>query len=1046
MRRRYLFSVIFFIVLAKPQPGLSSTPKPFVQTGHTGNVYSVAFSPDGKYAISGSHDQTIRLWDIRTGRELRIFKRHKGSVSSVTFSPNGRYALSGSEDKTIRLWDIATGKEVKVFKGHKSGVYSVAFSPDGSYILSGGEDRTLRLWDIKTGRKVRSFNGFFKGHSDRVYSVAFSPDGRYALSGSEDKTVRLWEVKSGKELRVLKGHTSSVRSVAFSPDGRYVLSVDSKLHLWDVDNGREVRAFEGNLYYARSAAFSPDGRYVISGGWLGPTLLWDLNTGRAVRIFKGHKNGAGSVAFSPDSRYVLSGGYDATLRLWDVDTGKQLRIFKGYKSGARFVAFNPNGRSALSAEGDELRLWDMTTGRQMRIFKGHTGIIYSVAFNQDGRYAISGSSDKTVRLWDVTTGEQMRVFKGHTRYVHCVAFNQDGRYVISGSFDKTVRLWDVNSGRELKIFKHEGHLEKGMLSSIALSPDGRYVLSGMWDGTLRLWDVTSGRQVRVLKGHRGHVHINSVAFSPNGRYALSGGSDATRLWEVSTGKTVRVFNRGNKWINNVAFSNDGKHVLVAGEDLHVWEVATGRQTKDIGGKKGSSFYLPFSPDGRNALAVGYDGSLQLWSLASGKELANFYRFEDGEWIVITSEGYFNASSNGAKYVNVRVGPMDVLSIDQFFEQFFNPILVAQVLKGRKVEFKRDIAKGIIPPPEVRIISPKPGQTFTEDTIQVEVLARDMGGGIDEIRLFHNGKVIGEEQRGIQIIGETREVKRVYQISLLQGENCLHAVAFNRDRTESNPYELVVLLKAPSKETTLNLLVVGINAYRNPALNLNYAEPDARGIVEFFSKRGSGLFRKIRVMELYNEKATGASIRSRLKGLVDTEPQDAVVIFLAGHGENLKSKWYFIPYEVTYPERDQEVMTKGISSDDIAGYVRNMGARKILMLMDSCKAGAALLAFRGYEDRRALMQLARATGVHIVAASTKDQYAVEVKTLGHGVFTHTLLAGIKGAAAAGGQKTITVRRLLAFVEERLPEVSKKYKQEAQYPVVYSRGMDFPLSIK
>jgi hypothetical protein len=224
-----------------------------------------------------------------------------------------------------------------------------------------------------------------------------------------------------------------------------------------------------------------------------------------------------------------------------------------------------------------------------------------------------------------------------------------------------------------------------------------------------------------------------------------------------------------------------------------------------------------------------DGSVRLWSLVSGKELAIFCRFEDGEWIVIIPEGYFNASPDDAKYVNVRVGPMEVLSIDQFFEQFFNVALVAQVLKGQHVEFKQDIAKGIIPAPGVQIINPKPGETFTEDTIQVEVLAQDLGGGIDEIRLFHNGKVMGEEQRGIQVMGRTKEVKRVYQISLLQGENVLHAVAFNRDRTESTPYELVVSLKAPSKETALNLLVVGINNYRNPALKLNYAEPDARGM-------------------------------------------------------------------------------------------------------------------------------------------------------------------------------------------------------------------------
>ncbi|MEN6622045.1 MAG: caspase family protein, partial [Smithella sp.] len=173
-----------------------------------------------------------------------------------------------------------------------------------------------------------------------------------------------------------------------------------------------------------------------------------------------------------------------------------------------------------------------------------------------------------------------------------------------------------------------------------------------------------------------------------------------------------------------------------------------------------------------------------------------------------------------------------------------------------------------------------------------------------------------------------------------------------------------------------------------------------------------------------------------------QAQDAVLIYLAGHGENINNKLYFIPHELTYPEREEDVKLKGLSSDDMSEYMKKIKAQKILLVIDACKSGAVLIAFRGFEDRKALSQLSRATGVHIVAASSKDQFAAEVKELGHGVFTYTLLEGLGGKAAGPGE-AVTVRKLMGYVEEQLPEITRKYKQEAQYPVVDSRGMDFPL---
>jgi dipeptidyl aminopeptidase/acylaminoacyl peptidase len=305
--------------------------------------------PQSKYA------DAVRT-RIETGL-IRTFTGHTNRVSSVAFSPDGRTALSGSLDHTLKFWDVATGREISSFAGHTDRVRSVAFSPDGRTALSGSWDHTLKLWDVVTGKDIRSF----AGHSDLVRSVVFSPDGRSALSGSDDKTLKLWDVATGQEIRSFAGHAGWVNSVAFSPDGRSALSgnFDGTLKLWDVPTGKEIRTFAG--YPVRSVAFSPEGRSALSGGFDGTVKLLDVATGQEIRSFTGHAGPAVSVAFSPGGRSALSGSEDKTLRLWDVARGKEIRTFTGHTNAVTSVAFSPDGRSALSGSQDKtLKLWDLT--------------------------------------------------------------------------------------------------------------------------------------------------------------------------------------------------------------------------------------------------------------------------------------------------------------------------------------------------------------------------------------------------------------------------------------------------------------------------------------------------------------------------------------------------------------------------------------------------------------------------------------------------------------------------------------------------------------
>jgi WD40 repeat protein len=296
--------------------------------------------------------------------DVRPFAGHTGSIGCVAFSADGKRAVTGSDDQTVRVWEVASGKEVLRLSGHTEEVHAVAFAPDGSRILSGGRDRTLRLWDAATGKELRRFTG----HTERISGVAFTPDGRRLLSASWDGTVRLWDADSNKELHRFSGHTGPVSCLIVAPDGRSTLSGshDGTLRLWDLEQLREVRHYEGHNREVYAVAFAPDGRRILSGGNDRTVRLWDAETGKELQRFTGHANAVIGVAFTPDGRRVLSGssqyrGADRTVRVWDADSGRALEAFGADGDSVWSIAFAPDGRSALSASADKtLRWWQLS--------------------------------------------------------------------------------------------------------------------------------------------------------------------------------------------------------------------------------------------------------------------------------------------------------------------------------------------------------------------------------------------------------------------------------------------------------------------------------------------------------------------------------------------------------------------------------------------------------------------------------------------------------------------------------------------------------------
>ncbi len=548
---------------------------------------------------------------------LRIFAGHTGSVNCVTFSPDGRLVLTGSDDNTARLWETSS-RRILVILDCTGKVSSVAFSPDGRLVLTGSDDTTARLWETSSGRPLATLQchtnweaGYFFSREGRTFvsddadkmgiSVAFSSDGQQIFTGSRDGMVRVWETNIGRTSSTWEDSAWLVESMASSLDESLALT-----NLLNVTvNGTGM-----------SMVFSPDGRLVLAGSAVRdyPTArIWETSSGRTLVTLEDHTGWVSSVAFSPDGKLVLTGSYDGTARLWEMSRGRALATSEGLTDRVEGILFSPDGRLVLMSSPDNMaQLWETSSGRLLATLQGHTGKVSRMAFSPDGRLILTGSDDNTARLWETSSGRPLAILQGHTDSVNCVAFSPDGRLVITGgSFrDQTVRLWETSSGRPLAVL--QGHT--WAIESVAFSPDERLILSGANDGTARLWETSSGKLLAIL----GHTEYNVVGtiFSPDGRLILTGSIDnKVRLWKTSSGELLATL-QGQNGPSRMAFSPDGRLILTVLSDhaVQLWETSSGRPLATLQGHTGEVIRAAFSPNGQMVVTCDENGWVLFWRM------------------------------------------------------------------------------------------------------------------------------------------------------------------------------------------------------------------------------------------------------------------------------------------------------------------------------------------------------------------------------------------------------------------------------------------------
>lgn len=308
------------------EPGTPTpTPAPgkvyIIYKGHTGAVYTLAWTFKGNHIASGGQDHRVQVWNpiAPNGNDLYTYLGHSGSVNTVAWSPSGTRIASGGSDMEVLVWDALTGNNSIAYKHHTNNIRAVAWSPDGRYIASGGDDNTVQVWDAATAAPVYTYSG----HTGMIWSLAWSPSpgSMRIASTSVDKTVQVWDALTGSNALTYSGHTSAVKTVAWSPDGTMIASgsdkPESTVQVWNAQTRQNLLTYTEHAGGIYAIAWSPDGQYIASSSW-GEVRVWKPTppTWKTLNLYTQQANAVHTIAWSADGQRVASGGDDTTVNIW----------------------------------------------------------------------------------------------------------------------------------------------------------------------------------------------------------------------------------------------------------------------------------------------------------------------------------------------------------------------------------------------------------------------------------------------------------------------------------------------------------------------------------------------------------------------------------------------------------------------------------------------------------------------------------------------------------------------------------------------------------
>ena len=1047
-----------------------------VQAGHYSAVTAVCYSPDGRFIATGSADKTIILWRSSDGKEIRSFRGSTSAIRNIEFSNQGSTILSLGDDGTCFVWNVTTGKQIKKLNPAGSKFTCASFSPDGSMIVTGSRKSGISVWDLQSGDErmklmpvpadLYSEKGFDYPETE---TVAFSNDGQFIVAGAGDNTAILFDGKSGKEIRKFKKTfstcTTCITDAAITPDNKYILlTCSDSIKMFDRSSGTMVREFYGQGS-PEKISVSTDNKY-ICGIEYGTVEAWDLKSGKLVMKAGDYSdNKVLAAAMSPDGKQVITGGEKRIADVWDLATGKKMITLKGYLNQVderiltnaymywaalvNEAKLSPDGKFiAVGRTGNNAKLIDFKTGRVFKTLRGHNGMVISLNFSKDGKYLATGGLDGKAIVWNVETGDTIRTirFPDDNNAIFSVDISPDNSMLATADWGGYVIIWDINTGKSIQaVSPHDGTA----VYQVRFSPNGVYFISAGLDKKLTMTEIDTGEEIRVFTGHT--ELVNSINFNPGGDKIITAGWDGTvRIWDFMSGLQVLKIKAHLGGVYNAKYDASGKYIVSGGDDFLVkeWDAGTGVLICELAGHQGGVGDVNITSDLKYIISGSRDGTIRIWNVPEKREMVSMTFLNENDWFIRNPGGYFDASEGAFNSISF-VKETELYSINQFFNEFYRPGLYGETFGGDGTAFRQNVSGAIdkFPPPSVEIVQPDKGTNTEDPIVTFMVKVTNNGGGVKELKVTQNGKRQNVDASDLQRMTKSGQyVMKTFELNLIPGQNGITISAFSNGEIESAPQSTDITYKGIQRTSDCYVLSVGINKYENEGMNLTYARADAQAFSSFMGLKWDKLFNKMHSYTLFDKDATKEKIMADIDEIGRTmKKEDVFIFFYAGHGSTENNVFYFITSEVTGMHQDEK-LKNALSANELQEKFRILPALKQVAFIDACQSGASVeaLAMRGATEEKALAQLSRSSGVHVMASSESDQQSAEIKSLGHGVFTYVLLEALNGKAdGSPADSKITVYEIKSYLDDQVPEVSYNLIRHKQFPSTFSIGHDFPI---